>query len=827
MKLKKTLALVLALVLAFGTLSVASAATDFTDDTSIQYKEEVDLMVGIGAINGLGDGTFNPKGSITRAQAAKMIAYTVLGEKVAKVLPMLPSSFSDVTSPDYDWAIPSIEYLVERGIINGIGGGKFAPDSPVTGYAFIKMLLVALGYGQLDEFTGTGWELEVHSAAIKTRGISPLWDGYIGSFDGLASATREEAALYCVNALFCLTVSFYDTLNLYLPDTLTLQAPIYNLYTEHTANDIGLWGHKWYADKLGKDAISDFYVDDEFVINIPMGTAFKDVPKLLGTTADANKRDVLSYDNGVLDESWYTDGWANPSELKTLAGTDAKVPTSIDVYISADATDIADATNEGVAPYKFMATYEYFAQITTKTNATTGKAKMTIYDPTGAGDAFDVTGTYAKGDAFVVVPKGNDIDSSEDNLLSMEPATVITGKASSAATDSTYVTVNGTKYTRTLETYSDATERDNYWDFTKDDAKTKDAEYILDSNGDLLTAVALESQKSPIHYGYAVGYGYQAKNILTGDAVERVEFYDETGTKVTMETTLTSDGANVSTEMFAAFDPTDGLTGTFLIAYTLNADGTKISSLIKEVLLDTDYSDAPVPDVGTKNVVDGDQTITDNTVVFYVSSDGDTVAATVGYSKFVSVDEAAELDVIDLTDGEDLADKKLEAIVIKCKAGLPDKLSPKTAGFVYFASLASYTSFDDTTTYTNAYVDGVKTEFVVKTGDKDNETVPANIVAGGTYSYKPVAGKTYFDVDKKLTVGTAGEGTEITQSIGGLITAGEDYSVTASTVYYYMAAGGSIYEVDDMPAEGDNLLAAVPGDDGNSAAIIYVTPSAS
>ena len=81
--LNRTLSLVLVLVMVFGLFGVASAKTSFTDDTAIQYQTAVGVMTGIGAINGLTDGTFNPTGTITREDAAKLVCYTVLGATTA------------------------------------------------------------------------------------------------------------------------------------------------------------------------------------------------------------------------------------------------------------------------------------------------------------------------------------------------------------------------------------------------------------------------------------------------------------------------------------------------------------------------------------------------------------------------------------------------------------------------------------------------------------------------------------------------------------------------------------------------------------------------
>ena len=196
--LKRTLSLVLVLVMVLGLFGVASA-TNFTDDAKIQYKEAVDVMTGIEAINGYTDGSFNPTGTITRAEAAKLVAYTILGKNVASQLPVTKSSFTDVGT-DYAWAIPSIEYLVGKNIINGIGGGLFDPEGKITGYEIAKMLLVANGFGKNGEYVGDGWDLQV--AIDANRENVNLFAGRAANAGKLSdAATREEAALYCFNAI--------------------------------------------------------------------------------------------------------------------------------------------------------------------------------------------------------------------------------------------------------------------------------------------------------------------------------------------------------------------------------------------------------------------------------------------------------------------------------------------------------------------------------------------------------------------------------------------------------------------------------------------------
>jgi len=221
--LKRTLSLVLALVMVLGLFGgLTASAAEFTDDEDVQYKEAVEVVTGIGAINGMGDGTFNPKGTITRAQAAKIVAYTALGASAPELLKNdVPSSFSDVTvEGGFDWAIPSIEWLVKEGAINGLPDGTFNPNGNISGYAMLKMLLCCLGYGANDEFVGPGWEMNTLVQANKIG----LPAGRNSKEALSKDATREEAALYCFNTLGSEVVVWNDLKKLYEGDG----TPVYN-----------------------------------------------------------------------------------------------------------------------------------------------------------------------------------------------------------------------------------------------------------------------------------------------------------------------------------------------------------------------------------------------------------------------------------------------------------------------------------------------------------------------------------------------------------------------------------------------------------------------
>lgn len=196
--MKKLLALVLALVMTLGLATVGANAA-YSDADEISFKEAVDVMTAVGVFQGNG-GKFMPKGALDRASAAKLIAYLDLGEDGAEGMPA-SQVFADV--PATHWAAKYIAYCAAEGYIAGAGDGNFYPASELTGYAFGKMLLCVLGYNaKIEKYEGADWTIAV-AKRMSSLGIAK----------GVNSApsntlTREEAAQYCFNALFCDKVAY-------------------------------------------------------------------------------------------------------------------------------------------------------------------------------------------------------------------------------------------------------------------------------------------------------------------------------------------------------------------------------------------------------------------------------------------------------------------------------------------------------------------------------------------------------------------------------------------------------------------------------------------
>jgi hypothetical protein len=84
--LRKALSLVLALTMLVGVMVIATGAANFTDSDEIVNTEAVDTLVALNIINGKEDGSyFDPTGIVTRAELCKMICVALNGGKDPKL----------------------------------------------------------------------------------------------------------------------------------------------------------------------------------------------------------------------------------------------------------------------------------------------------------------------------------------------------------------------------------------------------------------------------------------------------------------------------------------------------------------------------------------------------------------------------------------------------------------------------------------------------------------------------------------------------------------------------------------------------------------------
>lgn len=201
--MKKFLSLVMALVMVMSLTVLGASAKDFTDADSITYDEAIDVISTIGVVDGYADGDFRPEATLSRGAASKIICNLILGPAAASNLTATTAPFKDV--PANSTFAGYIAYCAKEGIIGGYADGSFQPSGTLTGYAFMKMLLGALGYDSANEgLSGSNWSIQVAKLVQGVGLDGDLEDDFVGS----KAVTREEACLYAFNTLKSRTVEY-------------------------------------------------------------------------------------------------------------------------------------------------------------------------------------------------------------------------------------------------------------------------------------------------------------------------------------------------------------------------------------------------------------------------------------------------------------------------------------------------------------------------------------------------------------------------------------------------------------------------------------------
>ncbi len=172
----------------------AAAFTDLKED-HFAY-EAVNVLSKLGVINGYeenGGFSFKPDNNVTRAEFTAMLLRTRgMGSVGSTSLENPP--FPDVTTSDVSWAIGNIRTARELKIINGYDDGTFKPKNNVSYEEAVKMIVCALGYGDMG-VDGATW----YSKYIMTATSLKFLDGAGGAIS--TPATRATIAKMLYNCL--------------------------------------------------------------------------------------------------------------------------------------------------------------------------------------------------------------------------------------------------------------------------------------------------------------------------------------------------------------------------------------------------------------------------------------------------------------------------------------------------------------------------------------------------------------------------------------------------------------------------------------------------
>ena len=204
--LKKILAMVLALIMSLSLMATAGA-TDFSDADQIgeDYEVAVEVLNGLGVFKGYDDGArFEPQGKITRAEVAAII-YRIATGDVTDAQKNIYSTWgmfkNDVA--DDSWFAGYVNYCANAGYIKGRSADTFDPNTEVTGYEALAMILRAVGYDKLGEFTGSNWQVNTASVARERGILKNISSGQLGQ-----AATREMVAEILFRAILVNKVDY-------------------------------------------------------------------------------------------------------------------------------------------------------------------------------------------------------------------------------------------------------------------------------------------------------------------------------------------------------------------------------------------------------------------------------------------------------------------------------------------------------------------------------------------------------------------------------------------------------------------------------------------
>lgn len=219
---KRVASVVLAAVLLLGAapgllVTEAEAAGTFSDVSDLVMAQNIEVLQLMGVVDGMSGSSFDPTGTLTRAQFCKM-AVEAMGQGDRVNIYKNYTIFPDVKPGHWAAGYVNLASRLTAGgseggddkgtrLISGFSDGTFGPERTVTYGQAVTILMRMLGYSDSD--------------------VSVVWpDGYIdqamaiGLSDGVrlsgsSAINRGQAVRLFVNLLNCKTKSgghYYDTL---------------------------------------------------------------------------------------------------------------------------------------------------------------------------------------------------------------------------------------------------------------------------------------------------------------------------------------------------------------------------------------------------------------------------------------------------------------------------------------------------------------------------------------------------------------------------------------------------------------------------------------
>ena len=553
--MKKFLSLVLALVMTMSLVTVSAGAKDFDDNGDIDYKEAVDVISALGIVDGYSDGSFRPDGSLTRGAAAKIICNLILGPTTASALSATTAPFKDV--PTTNVFAGFITYCAQQGIISGYADGTFRPTGTLTGNAFMKMLLGALGYdSSIEHYTGSNWQVNVVKQAIGI-GLDDGNDDFVGS----KAVTRQEAALYACNMLQATMVEYDQKSTIVVGDVQVNTSSTRSDVANATRTDGNIdndnkmqFAEKYFTDLNRVDGSDDFgrpsnvweYKNDEigtyantddlvetYTAKVTSADVYDAVGKSVYDSLKDGKSDLTTYVDGVKTAvaKGSVDSYVEKNDTNTVNGSGNGMLT--EVYLDDD----NNVTIVSINTYVFQAVADYSSSKDSVSLTTAGDTDITLDNNTLDGDDFDIKNI--KADDYILVNAAK-LSNGRYDVKNIAVAEVVTGAVNSYKLDDS-VTIGSTTYKYALKTLKST---DSASDTVKGTQYTvgQDAAVVLDQYGYI---IAVDAAVVSSNYVYVSEFA-RPSGLSSGKVVASAFFTDGTTKDITVKEAYIGSGMTSS-----------------------------------------------------------------------------------------------------------------------------------------------------------------------------------------------------------------------------------------------------------------------------------------
>jgi hypothetical protein len=741
-KLKKGLSLLLVLAMVFSLATTAFAGWDvskYEDADKITQDEAVAVLSGLGIIEGdETTGNLNPDKTYTRAAAAKVLTYMLIGPENAEALPDTSSKFTDVETGK--WYTGVINYLAEQGIVSGYGDGRFGPDKPVTQDQWLKMLLCAMGYD--EEKAGMGdtvnWAVNARSLAMKK--------GLVTAAQLKLDWNRETAILNAYTAI---------TLNKNLADSEDTD-PVFAVTVNSAKSQTDAVSDK----KTGNDAYGrpvTYYSTSTQAKAYAIST---DEPELVienGSMTNAKLLEALGLEDSEkanVDVTIYEDG--KKTDAAEALNTSGKFETSVGAY--GQTVEIYNTTpaNAEHNTYTFVVINTYAAKIGEIAEGDTTVDLLDVNDQ----KITTPVGDLKEGDV-VSFNVCEDITTSATDYIA-ENVTVLEGtegKITATVADNAYVRVDGEKVYASEKISGGITGKTAVT--SKETLNTTNvpgkATFYYDVYGNILY-VADPAEEEPEEAAEYDGYIYVTADGTYAEGSGSDAFGDRKAPTETLKVVDVATGETASVQRAIVYNATekkyyyaDSADGTASEgAQDASSDNNKISaagffgyyklddgSLVVEALTTTPTSQNDVVVATGKALV---KSATENgyadanTELTYVVVSGEegekvyTTKTVTGIANFPTITSAEDSDISWAVVAEDDVIEKIFVVTTNGETVTPvagNKEEPATVYGVY-KSTGEYNVAEKTYAYTFV-VDGVETVYYGKS-NVDFETKGANVV---------------------------------------------------------------------------------------------------